>query len=246
MKYSYEHDNINISLPAVEWNRLMRHMRDILEAHFKLVILFKEEDALKKHHRAYLHVREQMSKLIDETTPLLQGIQDDLTAFLKSISPEDLIEEETVECGDCPCCECNGDCDACGFVPPCGYADEDEEDEPPFEVEEEYPFEEAETPAISSGYLFKDDDIVCLTKKDFDTMLDDVLTLAELVTMVTEMRREDIERIRKYARFIPAFADFERDRLEIYKDARFEADEIVDRWDDANFGELHSMTVELT
>ena len=69
-------------------------------------------------------------------------------------------------------------------------------------------------------------------KSDYDSLIEDILTLAELVTMVTEMRTRDLKSIKELSKFVPAFAAFESNRISVYKDARFEADEIIDRLDD--------------
>ena len=68
-----------------------------------------------------------------------------------------------------------------------------------------------------------------VAKSDYDGLIEDILTLAELVTMITEMRTADLKAIREFGKFVPAFAAFESNRLSVYKDARFEADEIIDR-----------------
>lgn len=91
----------------------------------------------------------------------------------------------------------------------------------------------------NDGYPFavvdEDDDedaLVVIARSDYDSLIEDILTLAELVTMVTEMRTRDLKSIKELSKFIPAFAAFERNRISVYKDARFEADEIIDRLDD--------------
>ena len=226
---------INVSVPLTDVNRYLRHMNDLLKAHFELIRLFEVETKLKKHHRAYLHVRERIDQIIEETAPHIAEIAADIAAVMKTGYAADIIEtDEAEDCESCACFECDGDCLSCKESPCDDGRDEDDE----------YPFAEADTPA-SSGYLFEDTDIVMMSKKDFDIMLDDVLTLAELVEMVTEMRTHDMEFIQKHAHQFPAFAAYERNRLRIYKEANAEADAILDRWDDADFGEAHHMTVEL-
>ena len=47
---------IRVSVPLTEINLYFRNMRDLLGIHAELVRLLETEAALKKHHRAYLHV----------------------------------------------------------------------------------------------------------------------------------------------------------------------------------------------
>lgn len=149
----------------------------------ELIKLIREEETLRKHHRAYLHVRED----------ILEGCNE-LMAFIHA----ELIR--------------HSDHTHFNYIPKDEYND---------------------------GYLFavvdEDDDedaLVVVAKTDYDSLIEDILTLAELVTMITEMRTADLKAIREFGKFIPAFAAFERNRLSVYKDARFEADEIVDRLED--------------
>ncbi len=199
--------NINteatISVSLVDINRYLRNMRDLLEVHFKLIDLFHKEDELKKHHRAYLHVREQIEDTIRETDPVITNIAAQIIMTLRSITPENLIKDTDSECRDCRCAGCDVDCRECPDAPCSDFGDEDDKD-----------------------------GIICLDMDTYNQLIDDALTLAELVQMVTEMRREDYGFIHRYGKLFPAFAAFERDRLNVYKDAQAEADEIMDRWDD--------------
>ena len=44
----------------------------------ELVNLIRKEDELKKHHRAYLHVREEIAECADEATEVIAGILDSI------------------------------------------------------------------------------------------------------------------------------------------------------------------------
>ena len=63
-------------------------------------------------------------------------------------------------------------------------------------------------------------------------MVEDLLTMAELIDMVSDMRTRDVTAIRELAKYIPGFAAFEKNRLSVYRDAAKEAEEIMDRWED--------------
>ena len=63
-------------------------------------------------------------------------------------------------------------------------------------------------------------------------MIDDLLTMSEIIQMVTDLRTKDASFIQKFAEFMPAYAEFEKDRLALYRDAAKEAEDIFDRWAD--------------
>ena len=172
---------INVSVPLTDVNRYLRHMNDLLKAHFELIRLFEVETKLKKHHRAYLHVREEIDKCVAEAADHIAGIIDDL-------GEKEHIYHVVHDGEDFP------------------FAVVDEDDD--------------------------EDGMVVIAKSDYDGLIEDILTLAELVTVVTEMRTRDLKSINELSKFIPAFAAFERNRISVYKDARFEADEIIDRLDE--------------
>ena len=46
------------------------------------------------------------------------------------------------------------------------------------------------------------------------------------------MRTQDMKAIREFGKFVPAFAAFEKNRLNLYREAAKEAEEIFDRWAD--------------
>ena len=145
-----------------------------------LIQLIRKESELKKHHRAYLHVREEIDSHVDETADRIAGIIDEM-------EKKNHIYHVVQNGEDFP------------------FAEVDEDDE---------------------------DGMVVIARSDYDALIEDILTLGELVTMVTEMRTHDLRSIHELSKFIPAFAAFERSRLDIYKDARFESDEILNRLED--------------
>ena len=66
----------------------------------------------------------------------------------------------------------------------------------------------------------------------YDDMIDDMLTMAELIDMVCDMRTNDVRAIRELSKYIPGFATFEKNRLSVYRDAAKEAEDIINRWDE--------------
>ncbi|WFF73541.1 nitrogen fixation protein [Proteiniclasticum sp. QWL-01] len=140
----------------------------------ELVNLIREESELKKHHRAYLHVREAIDKCVAEVA---EHISDTLDSFID--------KEQMTRCGD-------------------------------------FPFAEA------NDY----DETVTLPKEKYDLMVEDLLTMAELIVMVSDMRTKDVRVIGELGKYVPAFAAFEKGRLSLYREAAKEAEEIVERWDE--------------
>lgn len=68
-------------------------------------------------------------------------------------------------------------------------------------------------------------------------MIDDLITMSEIIQMVTDVRTKDASFIQKFAEFMPAYAEQEKNRLALYLDAAKEAEGSFDRWTDAFFSD---------
>ena len=145
----------------------------------ELVNLIRKEDELKKHHRAYLHVREEIAECANEATEVIGGI-------LNSIQEKEHIYRVS-------------------GTPSAFDMDEEDEDE---------------------------DDFVTIPKEKYDSMIEDLLTMAELIDMVSDMRTKDVRAIQEFGKYVPAFAAFEKNRLSLYREAAQEAEDILTRWED--------------
>ena len=77
-----------------------------------------------------------------------------------------------------------------------------------------------------------DDEAVTIPKDKYELMIDDLLTMSEIIQCVADMRTQDVKAIREFGKFVPAFAAFEKNRLSLYREAAKEAEEIFDRWAD--------------
>ena len=71
-----------------------------------------------------------------------------------------------------------------------------------------------------------------IPKNRYELMIDDLLTMSEIIQCVADMRTQDMRAICEFGKFVPAFAAFEKNRLNLYRDAAKEAEEIFDRWAD--------------
>ena len=147
--------------------------------------LIREEETLRKHHRAYLHVREA---ILDGCNELMAYINAELT-----------------KCGEERHFR---------YIPKSEYSDG-------------YPFAEAEDADDD-----EDEETVTIPKEQYEDMIDDLLTMAELIDMVSDMRTKDIRFIQEMAKFMPAYAEYEKSRLSLYREAAKEAEAIFDRWED--------------
>ena len=121
----------------------------------ELVNLIREESELKKHHRAYLHVREEIDECISAVT---EHITDTLDA---------LADKEVTVRG------------------------------------EDFPFAEAED----------NDETVTLPKEKYDLMVEDLLTMAELIDMVFGYAHKGCPRDPENWAICPHLCRFEKGRL---------------------------------
>lgn len=148
----------------------------------ELIKLIREEETLRKHHRAYLHVREA----------ILEG-SNELMAYINA---------QLMKCGEGK---------HIGYIPKSEYNDG-------------YPFAEADED--------EDEETVTISKEKYESMIEDLLTMAELIDMVSDMRTKDIRFIQDMAKLMPAYAEYEKSRLGLYREATKEAEAIFDRWED--------------
>ena len=167
---------VNTTMGGV--TKLLDLLFEVIDMNADLIALIREEAELKKHHRAYLHIREELEDCTDWTSTRMQGIL-----------------EETRGC-------------VIGLMQ---------------DVHKTFRAREHEA---------DDDDTVTIAKEDYDTMIDDLLTMSEIIQCVADMRTQDMRAIREFGKFVPAFAAFEKNRLSLYREAAKEAEEIFDRWAD--------------
>lgn len=105
--------NKMIAIPAkdaIEYGENTNAMFSLLS---ELRELLMTETRLKKHHRPYLHLREQIDEKVKEIAPVLTKVAVDMLALrCSAVSVED-----DVDCAGCICEDCEEDCRMCKDCP---------------------------------------------------------------------------------------------------------------------------------
>lgn len=180
-RFIEQHGDKRVTVAARTLLNDHRYLYEVINMTADLCSLFIEESVLKKHHRAYLHVREEIDQLVDTTLDRLEEILEE--QILNDYSVE-IPEDNSPE----PCANCDG--------------------------------------------CSKGEETVTIPKNKYELMIDDLLTMSEIIQCVADMRTQDMKAIREFGKFVPAFAAFEKNRLNLYREAAKEAEEIFDRWAD--------------
>ena len=173
-------NNKMITIPYADAIEYGENTSALFKALWELTDLIRLESNLKKHHRAYLHVREDIDEKVKEARQIMTKVSVDMIGFYFKVD-----------------------------VPKCSNSDEN-------------------TPFADAG----DDETVSIPKGEYEHMIDDLLTMSEIIQCVADMRTQDVKAIREFGKFVPAFATFEKNRLSLYREAAKEAEEIFDRWAD--------------
>ena len=183
-----------ISIPNEDAYEYSANIFALFKSLLELTDLLRLESELKKRHRAYLHVREDIDEKVKEARLVMLKVSKDMIELIN--------KTEDGVCENCGCRDCDEDCLSC-------------EDAPCFD-----------------GGGKDDGETVTIAKEDYETMIDDLLTMSEIIQCVADMRTQDVKAIRELGKFVPAFAAFEKNRLSLYREAAKEAEEIFDRWAD--------------
>lgn len=172
-------NNKMITIPYADAIEYGENTSALFKALWELTDLIRLESNLKKHHRAYLHVREDIDEKVKEARQIMTKVSVDMIGFYFKVD-----------------------------VPESSNSDENP------------PFADA-----------ADDEAVSIPKDKYELMIDDLLTMSEIIQCVADMRTQDAKAIREFGKFVPAFAAFEN-RLSLYREAAKEAEEIFNRWAD--------------
>ena len=173
-------NNKMITIPYADAIEYGENTSALFKALWELTDLIRLESDLKRHHRAYLHVREDIDEKVKEARQIMTKVSVDMLALPFVV--------DVAKCAQC---------------------------------DEDTPFADTE-----------DAESVSIPKEEYDLMIDDLLTMSEIIQCVADMRTQDVKAIREFGKFIPAFAAFEKNRLSLYREAAKEAEEIFDRWAD--------------
>lgn len=166
--------DVKVELPFHDLKEGMDTFFNMMGLTADLIRLIRQESELKKRHRAYLHVRDELEKCADEADQVI-------SATLDTLSKKEHIYHVS-----------------------------------------SFPFAPAED----------DDDSITIPKEKYEHMIEDLLTMAELIDMVSDMRTNDVRTIQEFGKFIPAYASYEQSRLSLYREAAKEAEDIINRWED--------------
>ena len=101
-----------VEVPEKALNRLLEITDGLVRMHLELIRLYEQESYLKKHHKAYLHVR-------DHAEAVCESDKNTISEMLASLHPDKLFAEEEngddvmevfdpEKCRDCPSYD---DCD---------------------------------------------------------------------------------------------------------------------------------------
>ena len=173
-------NNKMITIPYADAIEYGENTSALFKALWELTDLIRLESDLKKHHRAYLHVREDIDEKVKEARQIMTKVSVDMIGFYFNVD-----------------------------VSKCSNSDEN------------IPFTDA-----------GDDETVSIPKDKYELMIDDLLTMSEIIQCVADMRTQDAKAICEFGKFVPAFAAYEKNRLSLYREAAKEAEEIFDRWAD--------------
>lgn len=91
-----------ITISAKDAAAYMENTNSLFKALWELTDLIREESKLKQHHRAYLHVRDNIDEKVKEAREIMFKVSGDMlrTAF------ESKEHEETADCEECVCSDC--------------------------------------------------------------------------------------------------------------------------------------------
>ena len=153
-------NNKMITIPYADAIEYGENTSALFKALWELTDLIRLESNLKKHHRAYLHVREDIDEKVKEARQIMTKVSVDMIGFYFKVD-----------------------------VPESSNSDENT------------PFADA-----------ADDEAVSIPKDKYELMIDDLLTMSEIIQCVADMRTQDVKAIREFGKFVPAFAAFEKNR----------------------------------
>ncbi len=79
-----------IEIPEAELNLMKTVINNLIFMHIRLISFYQTESDLKRHHRAYLHVRDEAEDIIEEDIKEIKEILDTLNGM------EEPTEDQTV------------------------------------------------------------------------------------------------------------------------------------------------------
>lgn len=184
--YTEKFGDRNVQMAFRDVMEVRDHLFDLIEKSYELVSLIRQEEDLKKRHRAYLHVREEILDCCKE----INQINFDILMMCKEGKKFHYVPKGQEVCDDHPFADTEGG-----------------------------------------------EETVTIPKEQYDSMIEDLLTMAEMIDMVCDMRTQDIDFIQQIATVMPVYAEYEASRLALYREVSKEAEDIFTRWDEEYDGE---------
>ena len=92
-----------IEMSEAEYAAIMETLQKLLGMHMNLISYYKLESELKKHHRAYLHVREEAEDVIESDLSEIDGIMKQFEGLLGKATCRHCDSSEEITDDEDPC-----------------------------------------------------------------------------------------------------------------------------------------------
>ena len=201
-----------VEIPEAELANLVSCLGKLFSMHNNLIGYYEEESTLKKHHRAYLHVRDKAEQVIKNDIAEMSNMLTSIGRFLDS-GNSPLIDE----CGHhvCKVTEIPKD------EPEVDFIDDDFEDD--FDDDFEDDFE---------GKPEVGDDKVVMSRRCLEQIQTDMIDLIDTVDDLTELYEAMLTVINKLTKF------GNPDSFALITEAKITADHIFERLDNSELKKI--------
>ena len=92
-----------IEIPEAEYVTILETLQKLLGMHMNLIGYYKLESDLKKHHRAYLHVREEAEAVIENDLSEIDDIMNQFGGFIENAACRHCESSEDTSKDEDPC-----------------------------------------------------------------------------------------------------------------------------------------------
>jgi len=123
--------NLFVCMTKEKYEQMVRHEDHLKNMITELIKLHEEETRLKRHHRAYLHVRDYINVVCDADKLLLEKMQEEAVKMPSVVlsscdcaGVNDPCDHQESSCKGC--CESCEACEECGGCGECGKCDDND------------------------------------------------------------------------------------------------------------------------